>query len=73
MTGRFPIEESQIYQLIRMEKQEIDKLKWIESEKAGHDIGFHKALIIWTVNHKSIWLKEMKSGIATGINFNIPA
>lgn len=29
-------------------KAEIEQHKWIESEKAGHDIGWDRALLNWT-------------------------
>ena len=35
---------SKMYVFLKLEKQEIDKLKWIESEKLGRDIGRHKAV-----------------------------
>jgi hypothetical protein len=31
------------------------KHKWIESEKAGADIGFEKALLDWIMKHRSSW------------------
>ena len=34
---------------------EIRKHKWIESEKAGYDIGFERALLDWIVKHRSAW------------------
>jgi hypothetical protein len=37
------------------EREEILKHKWIESEKAGKDIGFEKALLDWIVKHRSNW------------------
>jgi len=37
------------------ERAEILKHKWIESEKAGRDIGFEKALLDWIVKHRSNW------------------
>jgi len=37
------------------ERTEILKHKWIESEKAGKDIGFEKALLDWIVKHRSNW------------------
>jgi len=41
------------------------KHKWIESEKAGKDIGFEKALLDWIVKHRSHWrekrLKEARA------------
>ena len=37
------------------EREEVLKHKWIESEKAGSDIGFEKALLDWIVKHRSSW------------------
>jgi hypothetical protein len=45
------------------------KHKWIESEKAGTDIGFEKALCDWIVKHRSNWRhKRMKEARAETIN-----
>jgi len=42
--------------------KEIDKIKWIESEKNGSDIGFDKAKEIWinkyAEEYKYFWLKN---------------
>ena len=32
--------------------------KWIESEKAGHDIGFERALTDWIIKHRTKWRKS---------------
>jgi hypothetical protein len=48
---------SLLYAEFLAEREEILKLKWIESEKAGKDIGFDKALMIWVRNHRSGWKK----------------
>lgn len=37
------------------------KHKWIESEKARHDVGFEYALIDWVVHYKSDWDKAPKN------------
>jgi hypothetical protein len=37
------------------ERNEVMKHKWIESEKAGFDIGFNKALLEWVIKHRSAW------------------
>jgi len=39
-------------------KREIEKHKWIESEKINRDIGFEDALVDWIIKHRSGWLKE---------------
>lgn len=38
---------STLYVLLRQEREEIDRHKWLESEKAGHDIGLNHAIISW--------------------------
>jgi hypothetical protein len=37
------------------EREEILKHKWIESEKAGKDIGFERALLTWVTGHRTEW------------------
>ena len=37
------------------EREEILKHKWIESEKAGYDIGFERALLDWIVKYRPSW------------------
>ena len=39
-------------------KNEILKHKWIESEKAGKDIGFEKALVDWIDKHRVGWVNN---------------
>lgn len=46
---------SSIYQFFLAMKTEIERHKWIESEKAGHDVGFEFAMIDWTLKYKSGW------------------
>ena len=67
--GVNPDEESQfvknsvLYKEFLAEREEILKHKWIESEKAGADIGFEKALLDWIVKHRSNWrLKRLREG-----------
>jgi hypothetical protein len=49
------VKNSVLYKEFLAEREEILKHKWIESEKAGHDIGFEKALLDWIVKHRSAW------------------
>jgi hypothetical protein len=42
-------------------REEIDKHKWYESERQGHDVGFTWALFDWTFRYKSKWLKDRKT------------
>ncbi|EDY21347.1 hypothetical protein CfE428DRAFT_1640 [Chthoniobacter flavus Ellin428] len=55
-----PLEGSIFYQEFLIEKDEILRHKWIESEKAGYDIGFEKALIDWMLRHRSCWLDRRR-------------
>ncbi len=60
------VKESLLYKEFLAEREEILRHKWLESEKAGHDIGFEKALLDWIVKHRSSWrtqrLKEHPPG-----------
>ena len=47
------VKNSVLYKEFLAEREEILKHKWIESEKAGADIGFEKALLDWIVKHRS--------------------
>jgi hypothetical protein len=49
------VKESLLYKEFLAEREEILRHKWLESEKAGHDIGFEKALLDWIVKHRSTW------------------
>ena len=59
------VENSVLYKEFLAEREEILKHKWIESEKAGKDIGFERALLDWIVKHRSHWrekrLKEARA------------
>jgi len=46
---------SALYREFLQEREEILKHKWLESEKAGRDIGFEKALLDWIVKHRAQW------------------
>ncbi len=47
--------KSSVYKEFLAEREEILRHKWIESEKAGHDIGFERALLDWIRNHRDKW------------------
>ncbi len=51
------VKNSSLYREFQAEREEILKHKWIESEKAGYDIGFEQALTDWIVKHRSKWRK----------------
>ena len=54
--------KSSLYQEFLAERDEIMKYKWIESEKAGFDIGFERALLDWIRNHRDTWKKNRRKG-----------
>ena len=56
------VENSLLYKMFARQRDEILRYKWIESEKAGVDIGFEKALLGWLINHRSAW-REQQSGV----------
>jgi hypothetical protein len=59
------VKNSVLYKEFLAEREEILKHKWIESEKAGADIGFEKALCDWIMKHRSNWRhKRMKEARA---------
>jgi len=65
-------ERSLYYRHVVDETNEIDVHKWIESEKAGKDIGINKARLSWIINHKNKWhtdwIKENLSDVDNKID-----
>ena len=59
------LKNSSLYREFQAEREEILKHKWIESEKAGHDIGFEQALTDWIVKHRSKWRKARQNAGST--------
>lgn len=53
--------DSLLYREFLAEREEILRHKWIESEKAGHDIGFEKALLDWVLRHRSNWRQQRRN------------
>ena len=49
------VQNSSLYQEFLAEREEILRHKWLESEKAGEDVGFEKALLDWIRNHRDGW------------------
>lgn len=57
MESRSIWEDTTLYQEFLAQKEEIMRHKWIESERAGHDIGFDVALVDWVTKHRAGWLR----------------
>jgi hypothetical protein len=52
------MKNSSLYQHFQAQREEVMKHQWIESEKAGQDIGFERALTAWLIRHRAQWLKR---------------
>ena len=59
------LKKSALYREFFLEREEILKHKWIESEKRGRDIGFEDALFDWIMNHKAEWKRHRPLTAAT--------
>jgi hypothetical protein len=55
------LKSSSLYREFQAEREEILRHKWIESEKAGHDIGFERALTEWIIKHRANWRKARQN------------
>ena len=55
------LKNSSLYREFQAEREEILRHKWIESEKAGRDIGFEQALTDWIIKHRSKWRKNRQA------------
>ena len=55
------LKNSSLCREFQAEREEILKHKWIESEKAGHDIGFERALTDWIIKHRAKWRKSQQT------------
>ena len=65
MKGASPADDllknSSLYREFQAEREEILKHKWIESEKAGYDIGFERALTDWIIKHRANWRRARQN------------
>jgi hypothetical protein len=59
------LKNSLLYKEFVSEREEILRHKWIESEKAGQDIGFEKALLDWVIKYRSTWRKHRQPKTAS--------
>jgi hypothetical protein len=54
----FNLKNTDLYKEFLKEREEILKHKWIESQKAGKDVGFEWALLDWVMHHREKWRKQ---------------
>lgn len=59
--GAEALQHLSLYKEFEAEREEILKHKWYESEKAGYDIGFERALADWIVKHRAEWRKHRQA------------
>lgn len=64
--GDFDLSDSELFRFLNKEREEIMRLKWIESEKVGYDIGESRARMIWMLFHQKEWRKDFMENILTG-------
>ena len=51
--------DSTFFQLLTSEQVEIDKLKWVESEKSNRDIGKNYAIVLWVRYYRQGWIEKL--------------
>lgn len=61
---KFPIEQSNLFKLHELERKEIEVYRWVESEKAGYDLGEFRINWMWWAYRRDEWRKGLRaSGI----------
>ena len=59
-----PLTKLSLYREFLAEREEILRHQWVESEKAGQDIGFEEALVSWVVRHRAEWRRARRNRTA---------
>ena len=52
------VKSNSLNAVVSDQRNEINKFKWIESERAGHDIGWDRAQQEWMLNHCADWIRH---------------
>ncbi len=68
--AQYPLVHSTLYREFQAEKEEILRHKWIESEKAGYDIGFERALVDWITRYRSAWRRSRQLNYSNNPRLN---
>lgn len=58
------LQRSSLYKEFLAEREEILRHKWLESEKAGKDIGFERALLDWIRKHRDSWRANRRTKVS---------
>lgn len=56
--GAGKAEDQEFQQRVQEILREVRRHKWLESEKAGHDIGGNKAALDWIEHHYDAWSRQ---------------
>jgi len=67
------VKSSLLYRELLAEHEEILRHKWLESERAGYDIGFDQAQVDWQIKHRKRWLKQQQEKRGEGAQNGTPA
>ncbi len=59
------LKNTSLYREFLAEREEILRHKWLESEKAGCDVGFDVALMDWITKYRSDWRRARHSAAET--------
>jgi len=71
--NRMTQQSDPLKELIRLEQEEIARHKWIESEKAGRDIGLERAIADWLEKHFAEWEHYLPSrAIDEALHVRVP-
>jgi hypothetical protein len=54
------LKNSLLYRHFQAQREEVMRHRWSASERAGHDIGFARALTEWILRYRSAWLKRQR-------------
>lgn len=64
-SGEAWMQRTRLFQNWKAMKQEILQHKWLESEKAGHDVGWEKAATNWMIHHRAQFRAPEAATVAT--------
>jgi hypothetical protein len=71
--NRMKRKQNPLHELIHVQQEEVAKYKWIESEKAGQDIGWERAYAEWLEKHFPNWERYQKCrAIDEGLRASVP-
>lgn len=57
------VRESLLFRQYSSKLRDVNDHKWYESERAGHDIGFNRALFDWIFKHARHWERRQQETV----------